>query len=86
MRAKRRRFAPLAAPAHAHRARLKTGFFNEIDGKRTLPAMAFEVAIGREAVLLHLGRPSPTPAIQPTAGKGTEHGAHFLRRLLPLRQ
>ena len=29
--AKRRRFASLAAAAHEHRARLKTGFFNEID-------------------------------------------------------
>ena len=32
---KRRRFASLAAAARAHRARLKTGFFNEIDVKRT---------------------------------------------------
>ena len=33
--AKSCRFALLAAAAHAHRARLKTGFFNEIDDERT---------------------------------------------------
>ena len=35
--AKRHGFASLAAAAHAHCARLKTGFFNEIDVNRTLP-------------------------------------------------
>jgi Transposase DDE domain len=38
--AKRRRFASLAAAAHAHRARLKTGFFNKIDVYRTFGSCA----------------------------------------------
>ena len=38
--------ASLAAAAHAHRARLKTGFFNKIDVKRSFHIGTLDVAIG----------------------------------------
>jgi hypothetical protein len=49
--AKRRRLASLAAAAHEHRTRLKMGFFNEIDVKRTSRVAVVDVAVGRTARL-----------------------------------
>src|SRR5271163_4268944 len=46
--AQRRGFASLTAAAHASRARLKTGFFNEIDVKRTLQNLDADVALSEK--------------------------------------
>ena len=45
-------FASLTAAAHAYRPRLKTGFFNEIDVKRTVNIATGGVAVGRSHLRL----------------------------------
>src|ERR1700684_4067902 len=63
--AKRRRFASLAAAAHPQRARLQTGFFNEIDVNRTLRIAAINVAFGRISPLPESPSEGPECAPKP---------------------
>jgi hypothetical protein len=72
---KRRRFALRAAAAPAHRDRVKTGFFNEIDVKQTLE-IAAAAPFGREVTRLERERvenldcantQSHLTCVQPTA-------------------